>query len=190
MPRRGKIPAVLDELFSAICHRDPARSFGFPGGAVHLCGRCTGVYAGMLAGLAGVLLWLVLRRRPGGTATFILLAASIAATPLEAVGERLGLWSGSNFLRLVLGSLTGAALACAIFHPVWIMHDTPSRSPAPWLLAIPLALAGALSALAVYGPQGIVGPVLATGWACLVLSVSAGILRQLRRGTAGLVGRS
>lgn len=144
----------------------------------------------MLAGLAGMLLWFVLRRRPGGRSTFILLAASVAITPLEALGEMLRLWSGSNLLRLILGSLTGAALACAIFHPAWNADGPSSRPSVPWLLAIPGALSAALSALAVYGPPEIVGPVLAAGWVGLVLSAGAGILRQLRRGTSGLVGRS
>lgn len=182
--------AVLEALFSAICHRDPSRSFALPGGIVHLCGRCTGLYAGILAGLAGVLLWSLLRRRPAGRLTFILLSASVAATPLEAIGEGLRFWSGSNALRLVLGALTGTALACAIFHPARIAAAPPSRLSKPWLLAIPLALAGGLSALAVRGPTGIAGPVMAAGWAGLVISVSAGILRQLRRGAAGLLVRS
>lgn len=141
---------IVDSLFGAFCHRDPSRSLPFAAGTVLLCARCTGLYAGALAG--GLSLWV--RRRPGfpgsSKAAWWALLLAIFATPLQAVGEAAGAWEGSPALRMALGLLTGTALGAILLRPAGAVRAGP---PGFAGFALPLLLDGAFLLLFLVAPR-------------------------------------
>jgi hypothetical protein len=113
--------------------------------------------------LAGLIISVCLKP-PRTTAVFILLASALALTPLEVVGERLGLWNGTNLLRMFLGLATGLALPCAMIIPI----RTTGRRP---LLAATAAAALAGSLWAGWSRPAWLGTTLVLGWITLLICV-------------------
>lgn len=113
--------------------------------------------------LAGLFISIFLRP-PRTTAVFLLLSGALALTPLEAVGERLGLWDGTNSLRLFLGLATGLALPCAMIIPI----RTTRRRP---LLAAAAGAALAGSLWAGWSRPAGWGTTLILGWVTLAVCV-------------------
>jgi uncharacterized membrane protein len=91
------VSAVYD-LFAAICHQNPARSWFLAGEPLPVCIRCTSIYFGFLAAL-------LLQLRPG----LSWLKAAIIVTALEFVAARL--IADSPFFRSLTGVLLGSAVA-------------------------------------------------------------------------------
>jgi len=99
---------VFYALFAPVCHQIPSRSFSCFGFPLAVCGRCSGIYFGFLAGT-------VLYPFLGGfsrstlprTKTFILLSMPIA---LDTLGNFFGLWTTSNQVRFLIGLIWGALL--------------------------------------------------------------------------------
>lgn len=115
----GGPAAVLYAAFSPVCHQRPERSFSLFGHPLAVCGRCLGIYSGFAAGLA---LALIIRRPwrmalPPGPWALLVAALPMA---IEAGGEIVGLWAGSNALRLATGVAWGAVLP---FYVLQGLHD-------------------------------------------------------------------
>lgn len=95
-------------LFSPICHQIPGRCFYFHGFPLAVCGRCLGIYAGFLAGLAVypfVRGFSRIALPPGRL--FILLSLPIG---VDFIGGFLGLWGSSIGVRFATGLLWGVIL--------------------------------------------------------------------------------
>ena len=122
--------------FQAVCHQLPDRSFAVGGVPLALCHRCTGIAAGLVAGVFAVPLLgrgrrlLVRFERPLLMLALLLLAADW----LLGVG---GLWANTAATRFGTGFLFGVAagylLARSVAVPVALPPSRilPSTAPAP-----------------------------------------------------------
>jgi uncharacterized membrane protein len=99
---------LLYAFFSPLCHQIDARSFHLFGGPLAVCGRCSAVYFGFLAGtIAFPFVRNLLRgARPGSIFLFIAAAPMI----LDVILEAAGLHESSNALRAVTGAWFGILL--------------------------------------------------------------------------------
>jgi uncharacterized membrane protein len=94
--------------FRAVCHQQPERSFSLWGRQLPVCGRCLGIYLGMLA---GALAYPLLRRWHMPNWAILASAAPLVA---EILAEASGLWPGDNTSRLATGLLLGPAFSVLI----------------------------------------------------------------------------
>lgn len=106
--RGVRLNALIYAVFAPTCHQIPSRCFHLWGFPMAVCGRCTGIYAGFLAGLLAVP-WLVglARVRMPRPFVFIALTAPVGA---DALGNFFGLWSTGIWLRFATGAIWGAML--------------------------------------------------------------------------------
>lgn len=97
-------PDALRLPFRLLCHGIEPRSFAVGSAAMPICARCSGIYLGMLGGIAGGL-FLAGRGRivPGVVAALL-----IVPLALDGTTQALGLRESGNLLRFVTGILTGA----------------------------------------------------------------------------------
>jgi uncharacterized membrane protein len=128
-------------FFSGVCHQIPARSFHVWGEPLAVCARCTGVYAGFLA---GVLMFPLIPKGqvhrgdvPRGQVrkrlerdfppAWILGVALLPATADFALGH-FGLYDSGNVLRLVTGLIPGTAASFFIIPAVFEIVSGPSQT--------------------------------------------------------------
>lgn len=131
----------LDALGYSVCHRLPGHSFLIEGRALPLCARCSGMYLGILTGLA----FLLPRRKPAGFPRQGLLAVLglfLAFFALDGINSVVELASGQellyppqNNLRVLTGSLVGLGMAIILVPVInqvaWRFPD-PSPVVASW----------------------------------------------------------
>jgi uncharacterized membrane protein len=128
-------------FFSGVCHQIPARSFHVWGEPLAVCARCTGVYAGFLAGT------LVFPLIPKGQVprgpvhkgqvrkglkgdfppAWILGSALLPATADFALGH-FGLYDSGNVVRLITGLIPGAAASFFMIPAVFEIVSGPSQT--------------------------------------------------------------
>ena len=100
--------ALFYAVFAPVCHQRPERSFFLHGFPLAVCGRCLGIYAGILI---GTLVFPLLRRK--GTSELPPLRALVVFSlpiGLDTLANILGLWSTSNGARLATGLFWGVVL--------------------------------------------------------------------------------
>jgi uncharacterized membrane protein len=106
--RASGVAPLIYSCFSTVCHQIPSRSFHLFGFPLAVCARCLGIYAGFLGGLVLYPFQrgfsLVRLPKP---AFFWFVSAPIV---IDAVANRLGFWTGSNFLRFATGFIWGSIL--------------------------------------------------------------------------------
>src|SRR5215212_246274 len=104
-------------LFRLMCHGKPERCLDLFGVPMPVCARCTGIYLGLMAGLAGF--WLV----RFVSARMFKIAAFIALAPLAIDGltQLAGLRESTNTLRLATGLVAGLAFG------LWILSAVEQR---------------------------------------------------------------
>lgn len=107
--------------FRLLCHNIPSRAFVIGGGAMPICSRCIGLYAGALAGIAAAIATRGRLRIPPA-------AVMVAALPLIVDGatQALGFRESTNLLRFATGSVAGAFALMAVLH--WINIDGEEAS--------------------------------------------------------------
>ncbi len=107
-------------LFRMLCHGRVERCLELFGATMPICARCTGVYAGMLFGLALVPLLRHLRERT------MRVVAIAAVTPLgiDGLTQLTGLRESTNPLRLATGLVAGFAFG------LWILSAVEHRDDA------------------------------------------------------------
>lgn len=98
------------QLFEALCHQNPARSFWINGRPMAVCSRCLGIYVGFAAG------WLLLPGLAfinyGNRWSYKGIALAIALLNIaDIVGNILGFWQNTLVSRLVFGVLLGCSAA-------------------------------------------------------------------------------
>lgn len=110
-------PEWLRLPFRFLCHGLPERSLLLGGVPMPVCARCTGIYAGVLAGLAAFPLIPMLKER------LMRMIAFAAATPLAIDGltQLVGLRESTNPLRIVTGAIAGVAFG------LWILSAVEQR---------------------------------------------------------------
>lgn len=108
-------------LFRTLCHGKPERSFHLFDTPMPICARCTGIYLGVLAGIALfrlVIPWLQER--------VMRIVAFVALTPLAIDGltQLTGMRESTNELRVVTGVIAGLAFG------LWILSAVERRDDA------------------------------------------------------------
>jgi uncharacterized membrane protein len=101
--------ALLNALFSPVCHQDPGRSFTFCGQPWAVCHRCSGIYFGLFLGSLlpfelSVILDSPRRRR------FCVLLATLPLL-LDALMPLSGIWLNTPVSRLATGLLFGIMIS-------------------------------------------------------------------------------
>lgn len=93
--------------FRTLCHQMPSRSFQVHGVSVAVCHRCTGIYAGVVA---GALVWPLLRgpvERIVAPRVPAVLAASVAPLGIDWGLTFFGLWENTPLTQTATGALAG-----------------------------------------------------------------------------------
>jgi len=112
-------------FFSGVCHQLPERSFHLWGEPLAVCARCSGVYAGFLA---GALLFPVIRRRlKREFPPAWVLGAAILPAAADFGLARLGVHDSGNALRLITGLIPGMAVSFFILPGVYEIVSGPSK---------------------------------------------------------------
>lgn len=103
---------VIYKAFSPLCHQIPERSFHLEGHAWAVCSRCTGIYAGVAA---GIILYPLLRslKRTDTPARMWLLLSAVPIVIDWSLGF-LGIWDNNHLSRVLTGGLLGFVAALYI----------------------------------------------------------------------------
>ena len=101
-------------LFRFTCHGMVQRSLELFGAPMPICARCTGIYLGMLAGLA--LFWLIpfLRERVMRLFAF----AALVPLGIDGLTQLFGLRESTNDLRMATGLIAGLAFGLWVLSAV------------------------------------------------------------------------
>ena len=103
---------VLGHIASLVCHQMDDRSFAVGNHFLPLCGRCTGIYAGFAIGAFFLAATGSMRAHRLPSVKLVLVSAFVfAVMVVEAAGEKLLWWGGSNECRLHTGLLGGGAIS-------------------------------------------------------------------------------
>lgn len=99
------VASALYEGFSSVCHQRPDRSFHYLGLPLGVCARCTGIYAGFLAGLTAAPVIF----GPGNAAPPARKWLIAAALPMavDYAGDLFGLFTNSHLSRALTGGILG-----------------------------------------------------------------------------------
>ena len=105
-----EMQSVVRQCFASVCHQWPSRSPQIGGVPIALCDRCSGVYLGLVGGVAatgwGRFPW----RTLGGHGRYLLLGA-VVPLGLNWIGPVLGLWGNGPLSRALTGLLFGGVAA-------------------------------------------------------------------------------
>ncbi|MEF8864515.1 MAG: DUF2085 domain-containing protein [Salinibacter sp.] len=104
------LQAVVRDGFAPVCHQMPARSLHVGGVPVALCDRCTGIYVGLVLGVAGTGWGSDLWGMIGAYGRYVFLGA-IVPVGLDWAGPLLHLWENGPASRILTGLLFGIVAA-------------------------------------------------------------------------------
>ena len=130
---------IAREVFSFLCHQDPARSFAPGGSALAMCARCTGVYIGFLLALP-----LIFQARSLGRNLALWLHGALV---LQVAVFGFGLIPHGPFVRLISGQLFAAGVLYFLSRSVLAHNFNPGKTQARRLLQYLLSLVALLLAL-------------------------------------------
>ncbi len=100
--------ALFYAVFAPVCHQRPERCFFLDGFPMAVCGRCFGIYAGILV---GTLAFPLLRRFPwSGPPSVRALVLFTLPVGLDTLANFLGLWSTATGARFATGLVWGVIL--------------------------------------------------------------------------------
>lgn len=106
----AEMGAVIRQSFAPVCHQMPSRSLHIGGEPVAICDRCSGIYLGLVVGVAatgwGGSLW-----EPFGTTGRYLLLGSLVTLGIDWIAPLLGLWENGPISRVPTGLLFGGVAA-------------------------------------------------------------------------------
>ncbi len=106
--RSSGLAKFIYAVFAPTCHQIPSRClyiFGYP---LAVCARCFGIYSGFLL---GTMFFPLIRgfSAPSLPSAKYIIAVSVPIV-IDAAGNFLGIWAGSNLIRLITGVLWGILL--------------------------------------------------------------------------------
>ena len=104
-------------LFRLLCHGIPERCLELFGQPMPICARCTGIYAGMLAGILAFRTIPFLRERVMRGVAF----AALIPLGIDGVTQLIGLRESTNPLRIATGVIAGLAFG------IWILSAIERR---------------------------------------------------------------
>lgn len=121
------LPAViLYQGYSVICHQMPERSFHYHDLPFAVCARCTGIYAGFLAGLLVYPVWRNVRETETPPRWWLVAAA--APLLIDYSGDLIGLFANTPLTRAATGGILGA-IGAWFFLPALVDFFSPSGLP-------------------------------------------------------------
>ena len=98
--------------FRYVCHQIPERSFYIMGHPLAVCARCTGIYAGLAAGVIIYPLVRSIRRIETPRRLWLLLA--LGPMTMDFSLTFLGIWQNTHLSRFLTGALFGAVTSLYI----------------------------------------------------------------------------
>lgn len=101
---------VVRGCFEPVCHQIPSRSPHLYGVPIAICDRCTGIYLGLVLGVAGTRWGQGLWRFLGAHGRYLLLG-SLVPLGIDWIGPILGLWGNGPLSRAVTGFIFGGIAA-------------------------------------------------------------------------------
>lgn len=108
LPVEGQ--GVVRRCFAPVCHQLPSRSPHIGGVPIAICDRCSGIYLGLVIGVAltgwGRSLWAML-----GSHDRYLLLGSLVPLGVDWIGPILSLWENGPVSRVLTGLLFGIVAA-------------------------------------------------------------------------------
>ncbi|HYI07811.1 MAG TPA: DUF2085 domain-containing protein [Thermoanaerobaculia bacterium] len=107
-------------LFRVLCHGRVERSLELFGVPMPICARCTGIYLGLLAGLAAFRLLPLLQERVMRMVAF----AAVIPLAVDGLTQLAGLRESTNPLRMATGLAAGLAFG------LWILAAVERRDDA------------------------------------------------------------
>lgn len=97
------------ELFSALCHQLPSRSFYINGVQMAVCTRCFGIYSSVWIG--SIIFPLISRAVKGKlTGGKVLMILSFLIIVIDFLGNLTGLWVNTNISRFFTGIFLGLSV--------------------------------------------------------------------------------
>jgi uncharacterized membrane protein len=122
------LPPVLGAAVYAVggvvCHQLPERSFHWAGAQLAVCGRCTGIYAGLcaLAAMAPLPPRSYVRCFSDRRVARGLLAIGALPTIVTLAAEWSGVWIPSSIARALAGAVLGVAMALVVGAALSTLH--------------------------------------------------------------------
>jgi uncharacterized membrane protein len=109
----NEMPSPWNSIYDCgdtLCHQKSERSFFISGNQMPFCSRCTAIWLGLVIGLGFLIFYKIALDEK-----FILLII-LGLTPIgiDGVGQLLGFWESSNFIRVITGLLVGIVCGLAI----------------------------------------------------------------------------
>lgn len=102
-------------MFHGVCHQMPERSFSLNGVPMAVNARCFGIF------LALALSWLLMpaagRLISPNRWQNQLLGVAVLLQIFDYMASLIGIWSGTNQTRFLLGALLGVAVVLALMEP-------------------------------------------------------------------------
>jgi uncharacterized membrane protein len=107
-------------LFRPLCHGFPERCLTLFDVPMPICARCTGIYAGMLAGVAAALLFFAMRWVRFLRERIMKRVALVSIVPLalDGLSQLAGLRESTNPLRIATGLIAGLAFGLWILSAI------------------------------------------------------------------------
>jgi len=137
---------VIYKAFDPLCHQLSERSFHLEGHPFAVCARCTGLYAGLTAGIIFYPLARSLRRTDAPSLVWLVLAA-IPISVDWSLGF-FGIWANTHLSRFLTGALLGVTGALFIVPGLMDMlryfkHGVPEarREPEAARAVVPARIA-------------------------------------------------
>jgi uncharacterized membrane protein len=112
-------------LFRVMCHGRVERSFALFDVPMPICARCTGIYAGLLAGLALFAILPLLREEVMRRISF----AAVTPLAIDGLTQLAGFRESTNTLRVLTGVVAGLAFGLWILSAVERSVHAPVTTP-------------------------------------------------------------
>jgi uncharacterized membrane protein len=122
--------AAVMHLFAPVCHQIPGRSPFVGGVQLALCDRCTGIYLGLVVGVATVGLVHRAWRRAGPYDRYLFLG-SLVPMGVDWGGPALGLWASDPVSRALTGLIFGVVAASFVADQVLWRSVREREAPSP-----------------------------------------------------------
>jgi len=106
--RSSGAASFLYAVFAPVCHQIPSRCFYFHGFPLAVCGRCLGIYAGFLAGLAAYPFVRGFRKIALPPVRLLILLSLPAG--IDFAGGFVGAWTSPIWVRFGTGLVWGVIL--------------------------------------------------------------------------------
>lgn len=106
----AEVQAAVRWAFAPACHQLPARSLHLGGAPMAICDRCTGIYLGVVLGVAGTGWGRSGWKALGWYSRYVLLGAAVPLG-LDWVGPVVGLWANGPYSRAITGLVFGVVAA-------------------------------------------------------------------------------